>query len=110
MARRERGMGATRHGLQKVRERPHQKGPRMTVTLDRANQRLLIDPLPPKADDFDTCQAYLKTLGVALVDIYSVDDLTRPAYWIVASASGHELSRGLTWVWAYAEYTQVAPW
>lgn len=82
----------------------------MTVKLDRPNQRLLIRPEAPKGVDFDTCQAYLKTRGVALVDIYSVDDLTRPAYWIVASASGHELSRGPTWVWAYAEYTQVAPW
>lgn len=82
----------------------------MTVKLDQPNQRLLIRPEAPKGEDFDTCQAYLRTLGVALVDIYDIRDLTRPAYWIVASASGHELSRGLTWVWAYAEYTQVAPW
>ena len=78
--------------------------------LDRENQRLLIAPGAPRAADFETCQAYLKTLGVALVDIYSVDDLSKPAYWIVASESGHELSRGVTWVWAYAEYTQAAPW
>lgn len=82
----------------------------MSVLLDRANQRLLIRPEAPRAVDFDTCQAYLKTRGLALVDIYDERDLRKPAYWIVATSSGHELSRGLTWVWAYAEYTQVAPW
>ena len=82
----------------------------MTVTLDRANQRLLAEPLPPKADDFEVVQAYLKTRGLALVDIYSERDLSRPAFWIVATESGHELSRGLTWVWAYAEWSGVVPW
>lgn len=82
----------------------------MTESFDRTNQRLLIRPEPPKGEDFEVCQAYLKTRGVALVDIYDIRDLSKPAYWIVASASGHELARGLTWVWAYAEFTQVAPW
>lgn len=82
----------------------------MTVTLDRANQRLVIEPLPPRAEDFDTVQAYLKTRGLALVDIYSERDLSTPAFWIVATTSGHELSRGLTWVWAYAEWSGLAPW
>ena len=83
----------------------------MTESFDRPNQRLLIRPEAPRAEDFEVCQAYLKTRGVALVDIYDERDLSTPAFWIVASTqSGHELSRGLTWVWAYAEYTQVAPW
>lgn len=83
----------------------------MTVKLDQPNQRLLIRPEAPKGEDFDTCQAYLKTRGVALVDIFDERDLSKPAFWIVASIqSGHELSRGVTWVWAYAEFTQVAPW
>ena len=82
----------------------------MSVQLDRPNQRLLIRPEAPKGEDFEVCQAYLRTLGVALVDIYDVADLSKPAYWIVASPSGHELARGLTWVWAYAEYTGLAPW
>lgn len=82
----------------------------MTVTLDRANQRLLIQPEAPRAEDFDTVQAFLKTRGLVLVDIYSERDLSRPAFWIVATESGHELSRGFTWVWAYAEWSGVAPW
>lgn len=78
--------------------------------LDREGQRLLIRPEAPRAVDFDTCQAYLKTRGVALVDVYDECDLSTPAYWIVASETGHELSRGVTWVWAYAEFTGLAPW
>lgn len=74
--------------------------------LDRANQCLLIQPEPPKAEDFDTCQAYLKTCGLALVDVYYESDLGTPAFWIVATTSGHELSRGLTWVRAYADFTR----
>lgn len=83
----------------------------MTVRLDQPNSRLLVRPEAPRAVDFDACQAYLKTRGVALVDIYDERDLSTPAFWIVASTqSGHELARGQTWVWAYAEFTQVAPW
>lgn len=69
----------------------------MTVKLDRPNSRLLIRPEAPKAVDFEVCQAYLRTRGVTLVDIYDIRDLSKPAYWIVATESGHELSRGLTW-------------